>query len=220
MVKSSSSSNIINLALADDLFAAEPSDQSTYRTLLADCDQVGAYPTLLADSAETLFQQLTDDINWQSETIVMYGRKVTVPRLVAWYGDKGASYRYSGVIHHPLPWIEPLSLIRRQLEQVTGARFNSVLANLYRDGHDYMGWHSDNESELGTEPTIASVSLGGPRFFDFRNNQSQDKYRVELVPGSVLVMKGQFQQQWQHQVPKQLRVTQPRINLTYRFIHF
>ena len=112
------------------------------------------------EEAAGLFAELRHTIDWQQESILMFGRRVLVPRLVAWHGDPGASYTYSGTLHQPLPWTRPLARIRDRAAELCGARFNAVLLNLYRDGRDGMGWHADDEAELGRDPVIASVSLG------------------------------------------------------------
>ena len=116
------------------------------------------------------------------------------------------------------PWDKQLQQLRIRLEQQLEHQFNSVLANLYRDGHDYMGWHSDNEPELGSEPIIASISLGASRPLQFRHKKSKQKYELELEPGSLLIMHGQTQSTWQHCLPKRRKVTEARINLTFRYI--
>jgi alkylated DNA repair dioxygenase AlkB len=182
--------------------------------------QMGVYPQWLStNEADNLFQQLMRQIAWQEEWIQIYGRRVKVPRMVAWYGDSKAVYRYSGVIHHPSPWIDCLYSVKQQLESRFNVRFNSVLCNRYRDGLQAMGWHSDDEWELGPEPFIASLSLGASRFFDYRRKGSSEKFqRVELHSGDLLLMRGVFQQFWQHRIPKQSRVKQTRINLTFRCI--
>jgi len=165
-------------------------------------------------------------IDWQSEEIVIFGEKRRVPRLVAWHGDPGASYLYSGVRHEPRPWTPALDRIRDRI----GARlagsgspvavtFNSVLLNLYRDGRDGMGWHADDEPELGTEPVIASVSLGAVRRFVLRHRRRRDqKLDLALPGGSLLVMHGATQRCWVHAVPKTVRPVSERINLTFRRI--
>lgn len=168
--------------------------------------------------ADNLFQQLSTQINWQQESIIMYGKKVTVPRLVAWYGDENASYRYSGVLHKPMPWLPLLNNLKQSLAREISGPFNSVLCNYYRDGHDYMGWHSDDESELGIDPVIASISLGAERDFYFRHKETKMKYDIHLTHGSLLIMNSGCQQTWQHSLPKRLRCRQPRINLTFRNI--
>ncbi|MGD2118236.1 MAG: alpha-ketoglutarate-dependent dioxygenase AlkB [Chromatiales bacterium] len=180
--------------------------------------QLKLFPALLsADEAEALLQVLLDEIDWQSETIYLYGREVLTPRLTAWYGDAGSSYRYSGVLHEPQPWTDSLQVIRQRVEATLDMAFNSVLLNLYRDGSDSVAWHSDDEPELGPEPNIASVTLGQERVFQIRHKQNkQHKHVVKLPPGSLLLMQGRSQADWQHQVPKSRQPMLPRINLTFR----
>jgi len=166
------------------------------------------------------FRQLYQDLDWKEEILNLYGKDVSTPRLVAWYGDADAIYTYSGKTHHPLTWHPLLLLLKNRLEQEFHHPLNSVLANLYRNGHDSMGWHADNEAALGKDPNIFSVSLGASRFFDIRRKeQIKQKSRINLENGSLLIMSGAFQQHWQHQVPRQLRIANARINLTFRYIH-
>lgn len=173
-----------------------------------------------AEHSELWFQRLVQLLQWQHESLMMYGKQVQVPRLVAYYGDENARYRYSGVWHQPMNWTPLLLSIKQMLEQSFDTRINSVLCNLYRNGHDAMGWHSDNEAELGSEPSIFSLSLGATRFFDYRRKSDHSiKHRIQLNSGSLLIMRGQFQALWQHQVPRQKRITDPRINLTFRYVH-
>jgi len=178
------------------------------------------YPSAFTSpESNELFIRLTESINWRQESIFIYGRKVLTPRLTAWYGDPGAVYKYSGVAFDPLPWTEELLLIKSKAEALAGTQFNSVLLNLYRDGNDSMGWHSDDEPELGRDPVIASVNFGEARRFDLRlKADHKQKQHILLEDGSVLVMKGDLQHHWQHQVAKSARVINPRINLTFRMI--
>jgi alkylated DNA repair dioxygenase AlkB len=149
----------------------------------------------------------------------LHGRDHPVPRRVAWYGDPQANYTYSGLQHEPLPWTPLLAAIRQQVEAQVAAPLNAVLLNLYRDGQDSMGWHSDDESVLGRNPLIASLSLGGERRFDLRRKgQGRIAHSLNLEHGSLLVMRGTTQHYWQHQVAKTRRPCAPRINLTFRWI--
>ncbi|MCY1541266.1 2OG-Fe(II) oxygenase superfamily protein [compost metagenome] len=142
-----------------------------------------------------------------------------MPRLVAWYGDPEAGYRYSGLTHQPLPWTPLLAQIRTRVEKAVGQRLNGVLLNYYRDGQDSMGWHSDDEVELGVNPLIASLSLGGTRRFDLRRKgQNRIEHSLLLNHGSLLVMGGPTQHYWQHQVAKTRSHCAPRLNLTFRLI--
>ena len=171
--------------------------------------------------SDRLFADLLDNINWQQDRIKIFGKQVDLPRLTAWYGDEGKPYKYSGITMNPNPWIPPLLSIKQRIEPVAELSFNSVLANLYRDGKDYVSWHSDNEPELGKNPTIASVSLGDTRRFLLRHKSNKDLETVEiaLTHGSLLIMQGSTQHFWKHQVPKTAKFKTERINLTFRIIN-
>lgn len=155
-------------------------------------------------------------IPWEQRTIVVHGREHPQPRLTAWFGDEGCGYAYSNVRMEVLPWFPLLAELRGICSGLAGHGFNSVLANLYRDGNDAMGWHRDNEPELGTEPVIASLSLGGTRRFRLRHRVTRESVDVDLGPGSLLVMSGLSQECWEHCVPRRAKVAGPRINLTFR----
>jgi len=161
---------------------------------------------------------LLSSINWQQESMVMYGKPVLFPRLMAWYGDAGSSYSFSGKTYHPSPWTNELLQIKEAIAPLSGVDFNSVLLNRYRNGKDSMGWHADDEPELGINPVIASVNLGATRRFMLRHVKEGDKFELELQHGSLLVMKGALQHHWQHQVPKTTKVLAERINLTFRVV--
>lgn len=169
-------------------------------------------------NADTYLHSLLQNLAWQTEQILIFGRWVPVPRLMAWYGDPGADYRYSGVDHQPLPWTSELQSIRSDVETVCRQSFNSVLANLYRDGRDSMGSHADNEKELGANPLIASLSFGETRLLRFRHVRSRTTLDIELHHGDLLIMAGELQHHWRHEVPKTRQAKQARINLTFRQI--
>jgi len=172
-----------------------------------------------AGEATRLFQDLRRQIDWREEEIVLFGRRVPVPRRVAWHGDPGASYTYSGTRHDPLPWTPALERVRERVTTLAGAHFNAVLLNLYRDGRDGMGWHADDEPELGQDPSIASVSLGATRRFCLRHRRRKDlRLNVPLTHGSLLLMSGATQHRWVHAVPKTATPVGERINLTFRRI--
>lgn len=166
--------------------------------------------------ADELFADLRDGIGWRQEEVVIFGRARLVPRLVAWHGDPGARYTYSGVAHEPLPWTPVLQAVRSRVESLSGHRYNSVLLNLYRDGRDGMGWHADDEPELGRDPVIASVSLGAARRFRLRHRRRRETVPLDLGHGSLLLMQGPTQHHWMHAVPKTSRPVGERINLTFR----
>ena len=147
----------------------------------------------------------------------MFGRTLPSPRRTAWYGDH--AYRYSRLTWSPRPWTDELIKIKTRIETLCDAPFNGVLLNLYRDGRDSMGWHSDDEAELGPAPVIASLSLGAPRRFVFRcRADAADKHALELPHDSLLIMRGDTQANWQHALPKTAKPVAPRINLTFRWI--
>ncbi|MCH9698203.1 MAG: alpha-ketoglutarate-dependent dioxygenase AlkB [Gammaproteobacteria bacterium] len=171
-----------------------------------------------ANHADKLLTRLTDILAWKQETLSIMGRQIITPRMVCWYGDDEAVYRYSGVDHIPLPWTEELQDIRKSLRQSHHHHFNSVLGNLYRNGQDSMGWHADKESQLGKNPVIASLSLGATRQFRLKHNKSGQTVNIELEHGSLLIMSGSLQHHWRHCLPKTRRPVQQRINLTFRSI--
>lgn len=168
--------------------------------------------------ADALFAALHDEIPWEVHRLRMFGRWVDAPRLNAWLGDPGASYRYAGNTFEPSPWTPMLLALRERAEAACGVRFNSVLANLYRHGGEYMGWHADDEKELGPEPVIASVSLGAQRTFRFRARAGGDPVAVELTHGSLLRMGAGTQRLYKHDMPVRKRIATPRLNLTFRWI--
>ena len=174
---------------------------------------------LTKEQAGNLFNDLLNNLGWTEESINMFGKTILVPRLVCWYGDKTATYRYSGITHNPLPWTRSLRDIKSKVETATKQTFNSVLGNLYRNENDSMGWHSDNEKELGDEPFIASLSLGEERIFKIKHKTSREQIKLALPSGSLVTMAGAFQKNWQHCVPKNTASKKPRINLTFRYVY-
>lgn len=169
--------------------------------------------------SDRLFQALMAEVPWQQEHITVYGRTVPLPRLTAWFGD--AAYHYSGICHTPLQWTSVMLQIKAEVEHLTATSFNSVLLNLYRTGRDSVAWHSDDEAELGQNPAIASVSFGAERRFCLRQKHDFTGCLTYLLThGSVLLMRGNTQHDWQHQVPKTTKNVAPRINLTFRNIIF
>ncbi|WP_328824532.1 alpha-ketoglutarate-dependent dioxygenase AlkB family protein [Thalassotalea algicola] len=176
-------------------------------------------PNFLSSSqARQLFDTLQSSLNWRQDEIYVYGRAVAIPRLQAWYGDSGQEYQYSGLKMTAMPWTKELVDIKAKIEAVTGCQFNSCLANLYRDGSDTVGWHSDDEPELGAQPVIASLSLGETRNFQLKHKTLKEKLTIPLNSGSLLVMAGETQHAWQHCLPRTKRLKSPRINLTFRKI--
>ncbi len=171
------------------------------------------------DEAEAFAVRLQGEVSWSVHRIRMFGRWVDSPRLSCWMGDPEARYRYSGALFEPEPWHPAITALLPRLESACGARFNSVLLNRYRDGGDSMGWHSDDEPELGAEPVIASLSLGAERRFLLRMKADHGtKAEFRLRHGDLVVMRGDCQRMAQHALPKMARVAAERINLTFRWV--
>ncbi len=169
----------------------------------------------LPDS-EGWYERLRRDLEWRSQEILLFGKPVLQPRLMDWYADPDVTYRYSGLTLAPKAWPPVLRELRVRLEAHCGAGFNSVLCNAYRDGQDSMGWHADDEPELGPLPLIASLNFGATRRFRIRPKGGGASVGVELQSGSLLLMSGRSQADYQHAVPKTRRPVGPRINLTFR----
>jgi alkylated DNA repair dioxygenase AlkB len=184
------------------------------RLPLRDAD-IRYYPCFFEqETAERYFQTLLRETAWEQRTLLVYGHRHPEPRLTAWYGDEGASYSYSGTTRHPKPWTPLLREIKSRVEHAAGIRYNSLLLNMYRNGQDSVSWHSDDEESLGHNPSIASLSFGAVRAFHLRHRQDKHlRHKLDLAPGSLLVMQGSTQHYWHHQVPKTSRVVGPRINL-------
>lgn len=164
--------------------------------------------------ADALFAHLRDTIHWEQS-----GRPGRLfPRLTAWYADPGTTYSYSGVTHHAIPWTPELLAVKKRAEATAGTTWNSLLLNLYRDGRDSIGFHADDEPELGTNPVIGSISLGAERRFVLKHPASGETRELTLLHGSLLVMGGASQHHWRHGVPKTRKPVGPRINLTFRLI--
>ncbi len=185
----------------------------------------GADLRLLGDfldspAADAFFRGLMCETPWQERKVFVWGQWRVQPRLLAWYGDPQARYSYSGDTLEPTPWTPLLGALRARVESAAGARFNSVLLNLYRNQKDRMGWHNDDEPELGERPVIASVSLGEARTFMMkpRDRHRAGLQRVKLGHGSLLVMAGDTQRNWVHAVRSESAPCGPRINLTFRLI--
>lgn len=170
------------------------------------------------DPARVLLERLWREVPWRAQTIRLFGREVLQPRLIAWYADEGVRYSYSGLQLQSQSWHPALADLREQLQQRLGVSFNSVLANAYRNGRDSMGWHADDEPELGTEPVIASISLGATRRMLVRPRGSGPSVGFDLEQGSLLLMSGPSQAGYQHSVPKTARPVGLRLNLTFRLI--
>lgn len=179
-------------------------------------------PGFLANADAALLDSLRGDLPWRQELYFRAGGTVPAPRLTSFHGDPGCTYVYSGIVYEPGPWTESLLELRARLRSVTGQDFNTVLANLYRDGRDSLGFHADNEPELGPvrdDLAIASISLGTPRRFVLKHRREPRRLCYELGHGDLLVMRGRTQQRWVHGVPKTSKAVGPRINLTYRVVN-
>jgi alkylated DNA repair dioxygenase AlkB len=178
------------------------------------------FPSLFSQNeSDTFFNHLASDIQWKQEPITIFGRQVLQPRLTAWYGDSGKSYSYSGITMQPHTWTGDLLQIKQRIEAVSATCFTSALLNYYRNGQDSMGWHRDNEKELGINPVIGSVSFGAARTFQLRNYADKSVIRsIELTHGSFLLMRGETQHFWEHRVPKTSKINTARINITFRVI--
>ena len=171
-----------------------------------------------AHESDHLFERLLSSLSWKSDQITMFGKSVITSRKVAWVGDPDCLYTYSGSQKTPQAWTHELLQIKHKLEQLTCHTFNSCLLNLYHNGDEGMGWHSDNEKELDSATPIASISLGARRKFAFRHKQNKTTVPVFLEHGSLLIMHPPTQEHWHHSLLKTKTVLSPRINLTFRKI--
>jgi alkylated DNA repair dioxygenase AlkB len=189
------------------------------RYALPDAEVSLVHGWLEAGAATAAFETLLHAVPWEVHHLRLFGREVPSPRLSCWIGDPGAAYRYSGNRFEPRPWLPVLAALRDRLERELERPFNSVLANRYRSGADAMGWHSDDEPELGPRPLIASISLGARRRFILRHRSDPaQRTELELEPGSLLLMGGETQRHWKHALPRTARPVGERINLTFRHI--
>ncbi|MCG6140311.1 alpha-ketoglutarate-dependent dioxygenase AlkB family protein [Leptospira mtsangambouensis] len=171
---------------------------------------------LPTEEADQFFLSLLDGIEWKPDEAVLYGKHITTKRSVAWYAEKGFSYRYSGTTKTALPWSPELIELKAKVELASHEKFNSCLLNLYHDGNEGMAWHSDDETSLRPNSTIASVSLGAERLFRFKHKKTNEQVELSLEQGSLLLMKDVIQRHWLHSLPKAMKVKRPRINLTFR----
>ena len=183
---------------------------------LADAD-IHWLPDFLEQSlADTLFRALVQEIEWRDDQIHLFGKTHPLPRRQQWFADDERAYTYSNIRMHPVPWSAALSSVRTAVTRQTGLHFNTCLANLYRNGADSNGWHSDDEPELGPDPIVASVSFGVARDFRLRHKHTGQTHTLKLTHGSLLLMGSGSQTHWQHSLPKRKRITEPRVNLTFR----
>ena len=195
-----------------------PEEEITFDLIDA---QVSYVPAFIGfEEANELFEKLLLQLNWQQDDIIVFGKKYQQPRLTALYGNDGKSYSYSSLTMFHNKWDSLLTYIKEKVEDFMKVKFTTVLLNYYRDGNDSNGWHADNEKELGKNPIIASISFGAKRVFQMKHNSiKEQKFKIELEHGSLLIMKGTTQHFWKHQIPKSTKNVGPRINLTFRIIN-
>ena len=181
--------------------------------------EIDLYQSIECDKKQDFwFESCLHDLNWETGFIKIFGKTHQIPRLQAWYADDGINYTYSGKKLHRHNWNYTLIEIKEKIENITSFKFNSVLANLYRDGNDSMGLHSDNEKELGKNPVIASLSLGESRDIYFKHKNKKSHLVIPQINGQLIVMYGKTQEYWKHEIKKTKKFKKPRINLTFRNI--
>ena len=200
------------------LFDNEPDTPTRQTFALGDSEIQYVANAFTAREADRLFQSLLDAIPWRTATLTIAGQKRPLPRLQCWMADQGRSYSYSGLKLSPHPWNPDVLRIKARLEQLCEHSFNSVLLNYYRGGSDSVSWHADDETELGPNPIVASVSLGAQRTLEFKPkfNLMTPKKQIVLGSGSILIMGKTIQNNWLHQIPKISGTIDPRISLTFR----
>jgi len=179
------------------------------------------YTDLFLDilQADALFEDFISSLPFHQGTIKLFGKTHSIPRLEAFFASEKRIYSYSGVDLQTHDFTKELLVLKEQIEKICGEKFNCVLVNPYRNGQDSNGWHADDELALGKNPIIASLSLGATRRFDLKHNLTKEKISYDLTSGSLLVMKGAIQHYWKHQIAKNKKVNDPRINLTFRYIY-
>lgn len=188
-----------------------------YSRIIDKDGQVDYYgPVVTPGLAAEYMQTLLSTIGWEHDIAVMFGKSIITKRMVAWYGDQNFAYTYSKSTKYALPWTRELAGLKQLVESRSGFSYNSCLLNLYHDGNEGMGWHSDDERSLQAESSISSLSFGAPRNFSLKHKLSGDTVSVHLETGSLLVMKGATQRNYLHALTKSTKVKLPRINLTFR----
>jgi len=192
--------------------------ENTKRQVIEEDGEAIFYPKTIVD--EEYFNLLNSSIKWEESSIFIYGESKKIPRLSAWFSEESRPYTYSGLTMKSAPWPKVLKEILTLVIDKTGHKFNACLANFYRDGKDYVAWHSDDEPELGENPVIASLSFGETRRFVLKHktNKGLDKVSLDLEDGDLLLMKGPLQKFWKHQLNKTAKKVGPRINLTFRYL--
>ncbi|MCL6295127.1 alpha-ketoglutarate-dependent dioxygenase AlkB family protein [Jejuia spongiicola] len=180
---------------------------------------VNYYAKLLNKAkADYYFKTLLTQIEWRNDEAIIFGKKIITKRKVAWYGEKPFEYTYSKTTKLALPWTAELLELKAKVEKRTGDTFNSCLLNLYHNGSEGMAWHSDGEKDLKKNGAIASLSFGAERKFSFKHKETKEKVEYILEHGSLLIMKGKTQSHWLHRLPPTTKITEPRVNLTFRTI--
>ena len=175
------------------------------------------HENVISDEQIKLFyEELLNNINWENERVVMFGKEIITKRKVAFYSDESIVYTYAGKTKIGLPWKDPLIILKNIVESLTKQTYNACLLNLYHNGDEAMGWHSDNEKEIIANSTIASLSIGASRKFSFKHKVTKETISIQLENGSLLEMKGTIQSHWLHALPKSKKITESRINLTFR----
>jgi alkylated DNA repair dioxygenase AlkB len=175
-------------------------------------------PVIEGKEANDCLQKLFDNIAWKNDEAFIYGKHYITKRKVAWYGDSQFDYTYSNTTKTANLWTPELLKLKILVEKMSGHQFNSCLLNLYHDGSEGMAWHSDDESALGKDTVIASMSFGAQRKFSFKHKETKETVSIMLEHGSLLVMKGTTQTHWLHSIPKSVKIKSPRVNLTFRTI--
>ncbi|MEC7929709.1 MAG: alpha-ketoglutarate-dependent dioxygenase AlkB [Pseudomonadota bacterium] len=181
--------------------------------------EVTYFESFLKNSEHTYFlNAINSEVDWGERQVgSMFGKEYVLPRDTAWFGDPDTSYVYSGIMNEPIPWTKTLMELKLKVEDFTNCNFNSLLINKYETGKDKVGWHADDEKELGQNPTIASVSLGGTRDFQLRpKDKSRETITLPLIGGSLILMQPPTQKFWEHQIPPRSKIDLPRLNLTFR----
>jgi alkylated DNA repair dioxygenase AlkB len=175
-------------------------------------------PVFGPHEADRILADLLQHIPWTHDVAVLFGKRIVTARKVAWFGDSGLSYTYSGTTKHAAPWTDALRSLKHTVERVTAATYNSCLLNLYRDGSQGMSWHSDDERSMAEEAPIASLSFGAERPFRFKHKETGESLSLVLAHGSLLDMRGVTQKFWRHCLPKSTQVLAPRVKLTFRTV--
>ena len=171
------------------------------------------------EQIKPLYDELLNNINWENERVVMFGKEIITKRKVAFYSDPSIAYTYASRTKVGLPWNETLITLKNMVASITNEKYNACLLNLYHNGEEAMGWHCDNEKEIVTNSSIASLSIGATRKFSFKHKVTKETISIQLENGSLLEMKGTIQSHWLHALPKSKKITESRINLTFRQMH-